>query len=449
MYYSLGYKYDPNTGKTVQTGAIVLQTTLSDVSVEKNGEIVKQNGFLTNLFSNSVKIEGLDLGVYNIKVKKDGYYDWEKNIEVSASQLQFSSIVLIKTSYESNNVFEEAVYTDNGLWKTRDGKMIAFLHKDADPAESGLFVVDIEAEERKLVANEQKLALIGEIQSVEWSDGEKELIVKALDGETERYYLVDPEEENRIYLITNSVAEAVKSTEGEPFYVFEDFIIFLSQNSIYSFNYKDKQTRKITEGVTSFCKFQDSVYFFKTEESNRGLFSLNLNNLNYETKIAEMPDGYVKTEGFTTKKESNRFILIADNSLYLIDRDATVQKINSNVNEAHFFNNGKRIIYFNNHEIWLYYTEDKLSQPEKEKGDNELINRFSADLNNVQIYQDEEHIIYREGSALKFAELDSRDKRNIFNLLKNETELTFYSRSNNILYFVEEGKLKEIDLVEE
>ena len=449
MYYSLGYKYDPNTGKTVQTGAIVLQTALSNVSVEKDGETLEQNGFLTNLFSNSIKIEGLDLGVYNIKVKKADYYDWEKNIEVFAGQLKFNNIILVKTSYESTNVFEETVYTDNGLWKTNDGKMIAFLHMDTDPEESGLFVVNIEAEERKLVANGEKLALIGEIQSVEWSDGEKELIIKALDGETERYYLIDPEEENRIYLITNSVAEAIKSVDGEPFYVFEDFIIFLSQDSIYSFNYKDKQTRKITDGVTSFCKFQNSVYFFKKEEPNKGLFSLNLNNLSYETRIAEMPDGYEKTGSFTAKKENNRFILISDGSLYLIDRNATVQKINSNVDEAHFFNNGKRIVYFNNHEIWIYYTEDKLSQPEKKKGDNELINRFSSDLDNVQIYQDEEHIIYREGSALKLAELDGRDRRNIFNLLTNEAELTFYSRNNNLLYFVEGDKLKKIDLVEE
>src|SRR5680860_1789083 len=64
LYYSFGYKYNIEAGKTIQTGMIILKTTPKDVTVYNNGQVVENNRTITSFFNNQIKIEELEKGKY-------------------------------------------------------------------------------------------------------------------------------------------------------------------------------------------------------------------------------------------------------------------------------------------------------------------------------------------------------------------------------------------------
>ncbi|MCK5085849.1 hypothetical protein KAK05_04020, partial [Candidatus Parcubacteria bacterium] len=132
-----------------------------------------------------------------------------------------------------------------------------------------------------------------------------------------------------------------------------------------------------------------------------------------------------------------------------IDKRNNIHTINHSTNNASFSNNNKRILYNNDHEIWIYYIEEKISQPSKKKATNELITRFSGNINNISLYKGEEHIFYKEGDTYKLTEIDNRDKKNIYEIMDLTDNNIFYLNNLNSLYYLENDKFIQLNLNEQ
>ena len=136
-------------------------------------------------------------------------------------------------------------------------------------------------------------------------------------------------------------------------------------------------------------------------------------------------------------------------NLYFIDNRNKINFINSSVKKADFFYNDERIIYNNDHEIWIYYIKEKTSQPAKKEFTNELFTRFSGYIGNIFLHKDEEHLFYKEGDIFKFSQIDNRDKRNIFEIMKIDNHNIFYSRDVNSLYYIKNNRFIQMNLEDE
>ncbi|MFH0764356.1 MAG: PEGA domain-containing protein [Candidatus Omnitrophota bacterium] len=87
LSYSLGYKIDYRNLKTYKTGIIYLNSRPSGASVYVNGKIYKD---LT-----PAQIEELKPGIYNIEVRREGFYPWEGKLTVRPNMVtRADSIVL-------------------------------------------------------------------------------------------------------------------------------------------------------------------------------------------------------------------------------------------------------------------------------------------------------------------------------------------------------------------
>jgi hypothetical protein len=444
LFYSLGYKYDFSTGKSFQTGAIVLKAVPTDVVITKDGTEVKQSGFLNGIWSSFVKIENLEAKTYNIRITKDGYNDWQKNILINAGQVgKYENIVLLKKGYKNLPVFENVALTDQkNFWPFAEKNKIVFYGKIL--GQEGLFLFDIENENQKLILDKSQLALMGTIQDVKLTEDDNKITLTTADN----LYVVDLKD-SKVYLVSSIVSKLL-SQGPAGFYVYDEFVVYSQNGSVYFFNYITKEITKAIDGVSSFCVYQGGVYFFKTGETeDPSLYHINLNDPLIVTKVTSLPQTFNSKASFSIQKDNNRILILSDDSLYLIDGDSAVKKINSNVKEAHFFQSGKRILYYNDNEIWIYYTEDKASQPLKSQGENELLSRLSGKLSNVYLYSDEEHLFFQESGVLQFTEMDGRDNRNTFRLFDNpDGQDIFYVRDKNLLYFIKNGEIFKIDLKE-
>jgi len=447
LYYSFGYKYDFSTGKSFQMGAIVLRATPRDATIQKDGETVEDNGFLGGVFSPFIKIENLKPKQYSIKVTKDGYNEWQKNVDIKSGQVEkYENVIILKQSYEKQAVLEDVVLpTSDQKWLSAEKNKIIFIGKVA--LEEGLFIVNLENEEYDLILDKEQLALMGEIENVFWTEDDGRIVLKSPNN----MYLIDIRDSGRIYSISSNIVEALNQNANSTIYLFETSIIFEEDNAIYSFDYVTKKTEKLLDNVDNFFVYQGSVYFFKTdtETNSPSLFSASLGDSSYDVRVSYLPTNYDSQAPFAIKKDGGNFIVLSSGSLYFIGKDAKSQKINSNVEAAHFFQSGKRILYYGNNEIWVYYIENKTSQPIKSEGDNELLTRFSGKLSNIYIYSDEEHIFFQENDVFKFTELDSRDHRNTFDILENTIDQEiFYIRGKNFLYYLTDNKFYKLDITE-
>lgn len=446
LFYSFGYHYDPDTGKSFQVGAIVLKVIPRDATITKDDEKVEQGGFLGGMFSTFTKIESLEARSYDIKVSKDGYNEWQKKVQINAGQVKkFENVVLLKKEYAKQQAFGDITLPDaKKIWSNASKNKVAFYGTVAD--KEGLYIVNMESEDWQMILDKTQMSLMGEIQETKWTEDDGKIIVNAGGN----MYIVDLQDNGKTYLISANIAKLL-GQDKIVYGIYDRFIVYSQNGMIYSFNYISKENKKLLEGTSSFYEYEGNIYFFKAGETgNITFFSVSIEDPAQETRVGRMPQGYDASAGFTIQKHGDYTILLANDSLYLINKDSSSKKINSNVKKAQFFQGGKRILYSNDNEIWIYYTENKTSQPIKTKDENELLIRLSSKISNIYLYSDEEHIFFQESGALRFTEMDGRDNRNTCKVLENpDGQNIFYVRGKNIVYGTDNSKIYKIDLKEE
>ncbi len=454
LFYSFGYKYNIEEKKTIQIGAIIIKTYPEKVDIYKNDFLYKNNKTIANLFSDFVKIDNLKIGRYNIKMKKEGYFNWEKNINVKGGTVtELKNVVLLKKNYNKNIILSKIGINpdENNIWVNNKKNKIAYKKENVEILSLAIFNFD--KNEEKIIADFNK-APFNRIQkgysldNVIFSEDDTKIILKIAATNKTIWYLVDMENKNRIYDLTAVLKENKEIKNGWNFF-FGKSLFYIKNNILYKFDYSKMFSEKILEDVNSFLIQNDHIYFFNSNDNE--LHCIDINNLADIRDIAAMPEDFnSKLLAKIIRTNKNTYLILSSfGKLYFINNRNKASLINSSVKKANFYYNDERIIYNNDHEIWIYYIKEKISQPSKKEFTNELITRFSGNISNIFLYKGEEHLFYKEGDVFKFSEIDDRDKRNIFEIMKIDNDNIFYLKDINSLYYIENNRLIQIDLKEE
>jgi len=83
IFYSQGYRLDFAARKIVQTGGLYFKVAPRSAQVYINGKPKDT----TSIFTNSSLVKNLLPKTYAIEISKDGYYSWQKNLEVKEKQV--------------------------------------------------------------------------------------------------------------------------------------------------------------------------------------------------------------------------------------------------------------------------------------------------------------------------------------------------------------------------
>ena len=119
IVYSLGYRVDFVNKKLVGTGGIYLKIWPQQSQISVGEKINKE----TSLFSNELLIQGLLPKTYKITAKKEGYYDWEKDLAVENQQVtRIDNITLIKKDIS----FEKSKEKISGFYLSPTRTLILF-----------------------------------------------------------------------------------------------------------------------------------------------------------------------------------------------------------------------------------------------------------------------------------------------------------------------------------
>ena len=98
-----------------------------------------------------------------------------------------------------------------------------------------------------------------------------------------------------------------------------------------------------------------------------------------------------------------------------------------------------KILYLGNFEIWIFFLKDNLNQPQKKAGEKVFLTRFSEKIKDC-FWLNSGYLIFNTDSKLKIAEIDDRDRINIYDLKDFENPKIFFNGNNKKVYILSNGK---------
>jgi hypothetical protein len=210
---------------------------------------------------------------------------------------------------------------------------------------------------------------------------------------------------------------------------------FLSSPEEYQ---KETQAQKIASSSVGWLLKNDNVFYIA--QTNQILYRADLSGFVREQISKEyLPENKYKI----IASGNNHFAALSGGGdLYLLNKDSGVfEKISSQIKDANFSNDNKKLLYRNENEIWIIYLENILIQPYKKIGEKELITRFAQKISDAIFYPDNEHIAFVVGDQIKIIELDSRDQRNAIDFLVAKNPQIYLDEPSSYFYYLTEKNL--------
>lgn len=117
IFYSLGYRFDFEKRKIISTGGLYLKFWPENVEIFVDGKLKKK----INPLSNEILIQGLFPKKHTVLVKKDGYNQWEKTLEIKEREVtKVENVTLIKEKI----IFEKLKENIKDFYISSNGDLI-------------------------------------------------------------------------------------------------------------------------------------------------------------------------------------------------------------------------------------------------------------------------------------------------------------------------------------
>jgi hypothetical protein len=293
IFYSLGYRFDFEKKKITKTGGIFIKALPKEVEVLIEGKTKKK----TDPFFGSLLIENLLPKKYKVRVEKEGYFPWEKELEVEEEKVtEVKNLILFPKDLN----FYQILNGVDQFWILPNQKELVLKEREGEK-----WVLKSYSLEKKLksyLASQDDFGRESEFLELNFGEPDQIEIAVKIKGE-----------------IKNFVLDLKKSPP----------------------QIKEKKEGKIPENAICFKKFGGNFYFF---DKSGYLFKreerLNEEPLNsIENCKLEIFDGLI-------------FLESAGNLYFL--REEKFEKIFENLKGIGAFPDSKKVAIFSDYEIWIF-----------------------------------------------------------------------------------------------
>lgn len=402
ILYTMGYRYDLAKGRVQKTGIIRI------TSVPRGADIFL-NGAKYDLSQTPAKIEKLLPGDYEIKLSKNGYYEWQKKLPV----------------YENGTTFAEKVI----LWKKSDKIILA-----TTSASSWLTAPDnnsVAFVSNRNIVNHLNISsgIFGEL-----SGGDLEIIVKLANSDTAelisfspsgRYLLAKTQKSNKFnyQLIDTQNKSAVKIVDQDYSIVkweaSSDNLYALNKAGLWNINPTSLNAELIAKGLsaTDFYIADKTLYSISADTLKRQ--NLGETDSSLIEKL-DCPNCLIR------EIKSNRLIALSDSGdLSIVDLNRQTKTIKAKADQLDWLN-PRSLIFYNDFEIYIY---------DLTKNDPELITRLGSPITSAVWHPNGRHLLFSTDDQIKIIELDNRELRNIISIADSSAGWLAVDRAGNNLFF--------------
>lgn len=444
-FYAFGYRFSFERGIFIYTGSLSLKTNVQTVNIKIDNVLVPEKRL--GLLNNSIHIAGLTPGEHMVEVSAPGYRPWEKKVVIqSGLTAEFWNILLTQEQYEQIVIPEtEQVIkifpAPNGLFATVKKKGETY----------SIDILDVGAKLNEEVFSTNDAVFLPTLKTnIEWSPESHKLIIPLIKNEEPLYAVVDIKTKKTIFL---NEATHIETPLHAPRWdaTSKNFLFFLSQNTLYRYDTStmdasletSSSLKLVTENVAAYDISGDHLYYLGT--TNGIVYQINGDGDGRDPKQITPAPIYLdqkNTYSLITYDETRLSVIEEETgTLFVYNKQATdmpMKSIGQAIKSIQYSDDGKKLLFYSDTEISVYFNEAWQAQPMREKDSIIQVARFSTPIKNIQWSEDYEHIIFSLGKSIKMAELDHRDRRSFSDLATlNVPPLQILSRfGNNTLYIV-------------
>lgn len=393
IFYAAGYRYNTRLQRIEQLGLLYVTT-------EPNGSKLSIDGQSYDVEEELV-IDDLRAGSYDVAISKDGYHSWQKRLDVEQGQASFiRDLLLFKDAEaEPRELFIEplAVIAKTPRWVLfgKEGFLFSFDR-------SSFAVTELE-----LASAQPVLGL-----AVDDRAG----IAVFQQGKT--WYSADFKE---VKVIALELPAALAVSRITPF---DGNLFLLTADEIWEWD-----GEKEPELLTSHLLAQDihpasgSYWILSKDAAEKRTF---LYELPSKKGRAVFLTSFDYADNIHIADVTNRFLTVHDAdaaSLYLVDAQSLAPVI-ATMPGVHSFS------WSSGHTELLTATDFEIAVQRLDHGKTqEVLTRLSTPILDADWHAYGQHVLYVTADGLFALERDSRDKRNVFHLVKNKADIHLLSQS--------------------
>ncbi|MHB8871261.1 MAG: PEGA domain-containing protein [Candidatus Doudnabacteria bacterium] len=398
-----GKKYDFKNGRFVKTGILGIKTEPKNASIIINGS--------THGTTNQ-NIRFLEPADYELGIKKQGYFDWNKRLTVRPQFVtwNFNSTDNLFLFYSNP---EKQTLAENVLDFFVGEKRIIYLQQNK------ISFADVSSPEKQTSINFKEDVKAGKILS---SPDESLFLINSGFNS----FVLDTRN-NTLTDITELTAKQAAFSSKTSFQASENTFKFspdnklyqLLEGSIYLLDPIKNEKEVVVDNVLAFEVNSSGIYYIKLAESllgiRRSLAHASLPNYK-ETILQENIQPFVQAQIYLT--ENNQLFVLGNGGLYILKDE--LKQIAEHVEEIQIENNES--IFFN--------TGNEIDQYDTTTGETKLITRSSESISNLAGNSEIGWVFFKNNDRLQTIEMDTRDHQNNYTFADLNKEGKFFVDSD-------------------
>ncbi len=392
--YSQGYRIKNDHGiKIIQTGGAFFKMRQSSTKIKINNEIAKELGFLER----STLIKNLTPKTHNFKIEKEGFFTWEKNLEILPKQVTEARGIILFPSNLELELYDGKIID---YFLSPNGNKIAIVSNTDENWSVGIY--DIFKKTTENIFTQENFL---EFKNLKWADNSLGLIIESKYQKDNKFFAID----------------LTKELDLKGFDIKSDAFIYI---------YRIKEL----EPYIAYC-FDNGFFYYLSE-----------NGLIYRKKTSDSSPkilSSVKMKGNKSEiiVKGDYIFLILNNVLYQFNAPSQeFKKIQENVKAIKFSPDKKKLAINANNELSILYLEQQNGYLRFKENERIFLERFIGSIDNLD-WINNHYLIFNIGKDIKISEIDNRDKVNVVDVYRTVnpkilyTDETLYILSENILYY--------------
>jgi len=402
VLYTMGYRYNLEKGRVQKTGII-------RVTSEPRGADIYLNGVKYEQGQTPARVEKLLPGDYEIKLTKEGYYDWRKKLPV----------------YENGTTFAEKII----LWKKAEAKNLSTTTADSWLVSPDKNIIALAGSKGNISLIDINSGIFGEI-----SGGNFETITEIAGQDSielssfspsGRYLAAQAEKNGRIsYYLIDTLTKTGKKIAGQEYQMIKwdnsaDILYGYSQSGLWNINVSNLKAQSADKGFEAddFYASGKTIYSIRggmiSKQSVGGGERADIEKINCsDCSISE-----VKIGRLFARNDSGK--------MFIIDLNRQIRTVEINAKNYSWLN-GNSLIIYNDNELYIYETG---------KNTPELITRLGSEIRFAIWHPNGRDLIFSTEGKIKIIELDNRELRNIIDIADVPASFISSDRAGNNIYF--------------
>ena len=397
--YAFGYKLDPAGFKLQKTGMFVIETEPKGALIYLNKQLQTSkflmfSGNEEKAIKSPAKLSHITPNTYTVRLELDGYWPWEKELTVKASETTY----LEDVKFFKRNLPELIL----------DLNLKNIITSSSSPDREYLaYSTDKEISLYNFTDQSTKVLASGKYKQISWSKDSQWVFTGLL----------------AINIKDGSVVNLEKVASGImiPFWPAAESnqLCYQNKNGVYQLNLKSSESKVllIKSGEKNApiidCLIKDGYSYIIKQSKNQSVVIIAKPGETKELGIINLP----RLANYSFINSDSKWLNVLDNNnhkLMLIDVNLpwtsqyTLKNINNQANVSYWIDS-HRLLYANDFEIWLYDTTTNKDT---------LLTRIGHTINNVFWHPSRNYIIFATDSNINSLELDNRERHNITKLLE-------------------------------